>query len=216
MTNNAKKCSPKWENTLITDIQKTRQLWVSGFDLSKISPEKIPLFCNYVDTIVKNSVSGINTSIISTLMTQNFVLVESQILKIGDKQYKVSDFKSLDLKKLLAESKFIQLIDIPSLEYNLIKYLTNLDVKTYEREFIFLATTEFDKLIIKYKMESKVDVAFVGQIYATTSIPYDLVKFIFFTMSQYAEFKKDPLFRVLYNYLSNSSLDELYLFLKKY
>lgn len=204
-----------WEKSLITNVRKTHNSWAKGFDLTSASPEVIERFACYSDRILKNHVSSYNTSIIESLIRYDLAFMDSDIIRIGERNYKAIDLSGVDRKSLLTKHKMVQLIESNPEKPLLINYLEKLTIKDYERELVFLATSQFDRLVEKYKLQKSVDLQFVLQIYATTTSPLDLVKFIFFTMAQQAPLKKEPLFRALFNFLSNQSLDDLYFYLKQ-
>lgn len=207
---------PHWEKSLITNVEKTYNSWVKGFDLSSANDEVISKFCIYLDSIFSNKTGKYNTSIISQLIKKDVVFTEDQIIKIGPIAYRFGSAKKEDLLRSFKEEKVIQIIGMKNTDCDIVAYLNSLTIKDYERELVFLVSGSFDSLIEKYNLSEKIDVLFMNQIYATTTKPLDLIKFIFFTMSQQDILKKDPLFMVLYNYLSNASLDDLYNYLRKY
>lgn len=203
-----------WEGALIKSATRTHDLWVNGLDVGAVSSESKIKFVNQVESVVKNKVSSYNISIISALITNEMVLTDSHFLNFDGKSQQIGSIDISSIKELVLSSKKVQLQDTKNTDLDLVTFLKNIEMKVYERELIFLVTSVFDDLIVKYNLEKKVDTNFLNQIYATSNKPLDLVKYVFFTMGQHELLKKDRLFKVLFGYLADQNLDDLYLYLK--
>lgn len=210
-----KNYSPNWDKSLIKNVEKSYNNLVRGFDLTNYDDSLFQKVMNYLDQLLSNKIKRFDTSLISSLIKKDIVLTENQLLKIGNDLFRIGSFKKEELKFLVKENKNFKLFQTPDPENDLIAYLNSLSISHYEREFIFLITHRFDQLIVKYRLEKQIDTSFINQIYSVSDSPFDLIKFVFFTMAQHQEFKKDPLFKVIYNYLSNNNLDELFFYLKQ-
>jgi len=207
--------NPYWEeNLILNQVDLLQYQWVSGFNLENSSNVYLNKFIENLDNLIINSTIRFTPSSINQVLKDGFVFKQGHFLQIGKSsiypiQFSIRQMIIEDLRK----EKKIKLLS--SSEDNLLDFMKTLTNKDYERELVFELTNRFDKLIIENRLESEIDLDFVKQIYSSTNKPLDLIKFVFFTMSRNETLKKTNLFRLIYDYLNDSKLDRLYLYLKK-
>lgn len=203
-----------WDNNpFIENAKKNLINWEKGYDLSGADAVTLEKFGAYASLVLKPNVVRYDTSIIETLVKKDIVLTESHEIIIGDNSYKLGSLTSSEIRTLIRNEKNARLIS--TISHNLVEFLESLSFKDYERELSFLITNRFDQMIIDKKLSDEIDLDFVNQIYSTTHHSIDQIKFVFFTMAQNPNLKNEALFKVLYKYLSNLKLDELYFYLRQ-
>lgn len=207
---------PYWkENKFLNELGLIHSKWEKGWNLKHYSTENLNFFLKELEHLISNSVPSFNNIVISQLIKNNYLFKQNELLEISDRAIiPISNENKTIILDSVRELKKVRLIVNHKTENDLLSVLSRFENSDFERELVFEITNRFD-LLLKKNPSIDIDRDFIKQFYASTNKPLDLIKFVFFSMSRNDILKKDPMFVVLFSYLSDSRLDRLYDFLKK-